>query len=86
MKTIWKFPFKISDVVRFMAPEHSEVLSIQMQNGVSCIWMLVCPGNRLIEKKFRIVGTGHPIDGFLGKFVGTIQEANGLLVWHIFEQ
>lgn len=86
MMTIWKYPLEITDEQTIELPQRSEILSVQMQNGVPTIWALVdpkAPGPK-VKQKIGIFGTGNPIDGVLFKqaFIGTVQQ--GSLVWHVF--
>ena len=69
-------------------PKDAEILCIQLQNDVPCIWALVDPENENKNRKFRIYGTGHPIEISYNSehhYIGTFQMANGSLIWHCFE-
>ncbi len=88
MKTIWKYEFEISDNIIIRMPADAEILCVQMQNDIPCIWAKVNPEKSLINRKFKMYGTGHPITekiGFFEKYIGTIQKFNGKLIFHIFE-
>ena len=37
-------------------------------------------------RTFLVKGTGHPLPDRGLRYVGTVQEAGGRLVWHVFEQ
>lgn len=82
--TIWKFPFRIVDVVELEMPEASHILHVDCQHGVPCIWAVVDPERAPVVRRFRLFGTGHPITGTLGKHIGTFQQ--GGFVWHMFEE
>lgn len=82
---IWKFPFEVTDKVFLAMPAEARVLTVQVQNGMPCLWALVEPRNTpdgLTE--FRIVGTGHEFDG-KGEYIGTFQLREGALVFHVFK-
>jgi hypothetical protein len=86
-KTIWKYeltPGKLS----IEMPKDAEILSVQMQNDIPCVWALVNPENKVKEKVIEIFGTGHEMhcDGISRKFIGTFQMHGGLLVFHLFER
>lgn len=81
-KTIWKYELA-GDTQELDIPEGGEVLTIQIQNGAICIWVLVDPNRPKEKRSFEVVGTGEPILGNPGKYLGTIQER--IYVWHIFE-
>ena len=83
MKTIYKFPLSITDEQTVSMPRGSQVLSVQMQNEQLNVWALVNTENLQEQRKFRIFGTGNPVDvDGNWKFVGTVQER--MFVWHIF--
>jgi hypothetical protein len=48
-----------------------------------CLWAIVNPENDKEERKFVVVGTGHPTPP-LEKYLGTAQMKSGF-VWHLFE-
>jgi hypothetical protein len=64
-------------------PEGAEPLTIETQNGVHCIWALVDPRAKKIERQFQIVGTGHEEVTDYHHYIGTVHE--GKFVWHLFE-
>ena len=82
--SVWKFELPIDDTVYATMPDGAEVLSVQAQFGVPCIWVLVDPAMPKVTKKFHWRGTGHPL-GDVGAFVGTVQLHGGSLVFHLFE-
>lgn len=87
-KQIFKYELGAIDRNIIMLPLGSEILSIQVQRGVPCIWVLVNPENQKEERWFEIFGTGHEISFDVErKFIGTFQlnEATSL-VFHLFER
>jgi hypothetical protein len=86
-RTIWKFPLVIDDRQVVNIPTYGEILSVQVQNGTPCIWVLVNPEEEPEPRHFEIFGTGNPFPVDVGsdrRFIGTFQE-NGF-VWHLFER
>jgi hypothetical protein len=83
-KVIWKYPIPIADQFALNLPSHCKVLSFQFQKNTPCIWVLVDPDAPKVNKGFRIYGTGNPM-GYFGNYIGTAQEFEGALVWHLFE-
>lgn len=81
---IWKFGLRVADRVRISMPVGSEVMCVQMQGGVPRLWVL-CGDGETEEREFFVVGTGHEVPVGAGRYVGTIQECGGRLVWHVFE-
>jgi hypothetical protein len=44
-KTIWKYNLLIADDQTIDLPKNAQILTIQNQNGDSCLWALVNPKN-----------------------------------------
>lgn len=88
IKSIWKYPLEIVDEQIIEMPEHSRILTAQVQNGVICIWALVNTQTITKEKiHIRVIGTGHIIEDFAYlRYISTIQLHNGALVFSIFEK
>lgn len=86
-KTIYKYELKITDRQNITMPVGSEMLSIQAQDDIPCIWALVDPSETgTTEKIIETFGTGHPIHYDIGvdrNFMGTYQTKG--LVFHVFE-
>jgi hypothetical protein len=88
MKTIWKYPLSenLEDQI-ISVPRGGEFLSAQKQGEILCLWYLVNPEALKEELKITIIGTGHTLqEGFDGIYLGTVQYAEGSLIWHIFEK
>lgn len=86
MKVVYKYRVPNSNN-RFAItlPVGAEVLTVQKQGLDINMWVLQTTElAKLEERNFRVVGTGHPFDENL-KYVGTVQELDGILVWHYFE-
>lgn len=85
MKTIWKFSLEMTDDQLVEMPKGAMVLSVQTQHEKPCLWALVDPDQKREERKISIRGTGHPIHGDLGAFIGTFQMHGGALIFHAFD-
>lgn len=88
MKQIWKYSLEMTDIAEVVMPFGAEVLSAVNQHGILCIWAMVDPNEQnRITRRFRIIGTGHPIEDKeqLGKFLGTVQFEKGQLILHVFD-
>lgn len=87
-KQIWKFPiypYKTDIEI----PIDAEILTVQTQNGIACIWALVNPNNNKELRHFELYGTGHDISYETGieiKYINTFQIHGGDLVFHLFER
>lgn len=84
MKEIWKFEIPIEGNFELSMPLGSEIIAFQTQYENPCIWAIVNPSSKLVLRTFSIKGTGHQFED-PGKYIGTIQQINGTLVWHLFE-
>ncbi len=83
-KTIWKYELPMVDTTISM-PIGAEILAVQLQKKIVCMWALIDPGSERENRNFRIVGTGSKKKIELKKenYLGTVQQE--IFVWHIFE-
>lgn len=87
--TIWKFPLEIVDEMAIEMPVGARLLTVQVQGGTPTLWALVSPQAPKVQRRIRIIGTGHPLrlaDDL--SYVGTVQTIGaygGDLVWHVFD-
>lgn len=82
---IYKYPFMIQDNFTIKMPKFAEILNIQDQDGIACIWVKADPSEPLETRYFHVAGTGHLLPQKQLIYHGTIQRRRGTLVWHIFE-
>jgi len=80
-KTIFKYSINGSFI---KIPDGGEILSVQHQNGVPTMWVLVDTDKPLVDREFLMFGTGDEIEVDGLTHIHTLQE-NGY-VWHIFER
>jgi len=87
LNEIWEFRIHITDKPLVAIPEEHEILCFQVQEGRPYIWALINRNSPIIQKRFRLLGTGNPIDANINltskDYIGTIQL--GVFVWHLFE-
>jgi hypothetical protein len=81
--SIWKYPLS-RDGWHGSVPVGARFLSAQVQHSDIVVWALVDTTAPVETRKFRILGTGFPLEGEPGEYVGTVQTHNGHFVWHIF--
>ena len=84
---IYKYPLKITDIQTVRMPKGAKILSVQEQHGKVCVWALVDPDERIVDKTILIIGTGNPIDDIdLDDyyFLNTVQSGGEPLIWHVF--
>lgn len=89
IKKIFKYQLETVDTQDVVMPKGAEVLTIQTQNEVPCIWALVNPDEETETRVFEIFGTGHDVYCDMGvdrKYLGTYQLAGGALIFHAFER
>jgi hypothetical protein len=87
-KTIWKFEIGTNKIIIEM-PKGAEILTIQTQYNVPCIWAMVDPNAEKELRHFEIFETGHEIYFDMGverKYINSFQLLGGDLVFHVFER
>lgn len=85
---IWKFPIPIEDEFSLQIPAKATVLTVQVQKGTPCVWVLMNELDakaNMVGRQFRLYGTGNPVDDDPGRYIGTFQVHGGELVFHLFE-
>lgn len=83
MKTVYKYPFPVSDKVSFFAPM-GPVLMVAMQGDQPCLWIDIFTEHEKVLRTFHVFGTGHEIpDSPALKHVGSFQQ--DVFVWHVYE-
>lgn len=85
---IWKFEIGAAPCAVEM-PKGAQILTVQNQNDLVCIWALVNPGNAKELRYFEIYGTGHNIftkNNTELRYINTYQLDEGTIVFHLFER
>ena len=83
---IFKYTITPADHFELELPIGAQILTVQTQYGVPCIWCLVNPNLSTEIRRFRMAGTGHPInEDFTLIYIGTFQMSGGQLIFHLFE-
>jgi hypothetical protein len=89
-ETIWKFPLPLLDDLGLAndrpvinMPEGARILTLQVQYDEPTLWAIVDPDQKLISRRFIVVGTGHEVPPDVGAYVGTWQPRG--FVFHLFE-
>jgi hypothetical protein len=82
--TVWKFEVAAGDVVRVPMPAGARVLHVGTQRPRHlCVWAEVDGLAGLVERRFLVRGTGHPLPADRGPHLGTV--IDGPFVWHVYE-
>lgn len=84
MIAVHKYP--ITFETNIMMPKDAKILTVQVQNNLPFIWAEVDTDEMKYPRKFMMFGTGHQIPSHMSRrYIGTIQEAGGALIWHVYE-
>jgi hypothetical protein len=86
-RAIWKFVIDVKDEFFLEMPPGAKVLSVQEQDGVPCLWAAVRPSaaQHPQQRRFFVVGTGHPMPKDATKYLGTFQLQGGAFIGHLWE-
>lgn len=85
MRTVYKYGFAIQDDVTLTLPRDAEILHVDAQGAVPCVWALVDTTADEVDRRFLLAGTGHPLPDDGLTHVGSFQMVGGALVFHLFE-
>jgi len=83
--TVYKYPLAIVGEQVVPMPQGARILCVQLQRGDLCLWALVNTANVETDRTIEIIGTGNPAHHRPRTYLGTVQTAGGMLVWHVFE-
>ena len=81
---IYKYAFPIQDRFEIEMPIYSEIIKVEMQGNIPCLWAIVNPGAVLCKTKFVVIGTGQEFNEDNLVHISTFQQ--GEFVWHLFEE
>ena len=85
---IYKYPLQVTDKQTIKLPSEHEILCVQIQGRLPCIWAMVNPYAPEEELLIETIGTGHRINedkGMTRNYIGTYQISGGAFVFHVFE-
>lgn len=83
MARIYKYPLNVVDKQSVKLPLGSQILSVQLQKCVPCIWALVNPDAQVTEVNVRFVATGEDVSNIEHlTYLSTLHI--GYLVYHVF--
>jgi hypothetical protein len=84
-KTIWKITLKTQHLQDIETPAGAEILYVDKQHGLLCLWFLCDPAQPSVKRKIMIAGTGFAEVPNGSKYHGTVLLEGGHLVLHAFE-
>lgn len=84
MNEVWKYILTVGEDGGLVEmPKDAIILSAGNQDGKICVWAIVDPKVERVTRQFRVIGTGWPVTGYRGTFIGTaIMDP---FVWHVFD-
>jgi len=87
---VWKFvlatiPTDVRDRQVLEMPVGAQMLTVQMQDDLLCLWALVDPNAPRASYTFRIAGTGHNIEEEKLLYIGSVLLFNDTIVFHVFQ-
>lgn len=94
MKTVWKYPIPLGDIIEIPMPRDARVLHVALQGREPTIWALVDDEHEPVMRRFRLAGTGQDLLAPLAvteylHHVGSFQIPNLIgefeFVGHLFE-
>ena len=80
--TVWKYVLSMSNEQGMAMPIDAEIVHVEMQGDVLCMWALVDSKNGVEHRIFRIHGTGHHVHSN-EVYIGTA--VSDPYVRHVFE-
>lgn len=83
---IYKYPLAVIDFQEIKLPAGAQILSLQVQREIPCIWALVDPKAELRTHHISTYGTGYGTEAYSGKYIGTYQLKRGEFVFHVFDK
>jgi hypothetical protein len=83
MHRVYKYQLELQPLVTIKMPRGAELLYLNIQHEVPCIWARVKIDNPTEDRTFRICGTGHDAED-TGPYVGSFYLQGGLFVFHVF--
>jgi hypothetical protein len=70
-------------------PAAAKLLSVALKDDEPCLWAMVDPEARMVERRIRVVATGedfsNPFPPFVGTFVLEGVLDHETLVFHVFD-
>jgi hypothetical protein len=87
-KMVYKYQLNTTNNQSVWLPKGAEILTVQTQNNIPYIWVLIDTSQPMEERRFEIFGTGASIHYDMGtdrKYIRTYQLYSKNLVFHLFE-
>jgi len=88
MKTVVRYPLKVSDCLEVEMPQGAQIVHLGVTRARPCLFALVDEQNPRVLRRFRLTATGEPIPDLVPdwKFVGSLLlGANDCHLWDLGE-
>ena len=87
MLRVFKYLVEIGNYFEVELPRSAQILTVDLQGSEIKLWALVDPKRPMIKRRFRLSGTGHPIEEDMEnlKYINTFLVHEGAVVVHVFE-
>ncbi len=86
MKRIHKYVLDNASTQRVAMPQGAQILCVQAQAPHICLWAMVDADLPSEQRTIRVEVDGAGVDGADSlKYIGTVQLAAGIYVFHVFE-
>jgi len=85
MHHIFKYPLEVTNRQIIQMPKGADILCIQVQKGLPCLWVNVNDKHELQDYIIETFGTGHNVNFGVRKYIGTYQLNGGSFVGHVFK-
>jgi hypothetical protein len=82
---IWKYPLDLTALQTIEMQEGAEIIYVREQHGRPTLWALVDPYATQESRTFGILPTGASFDESEVRYLGTVFQHEGALVWHVVE-
>lgn len=86
---VWKFALPMNDFPVVRMPRGATVLHAAKQDEELYLWAVVTPTSPMVDRTFRVAGTGHPLllteSQAWATYVNTVHMLGGKFVVHIFD-
>lgn len=83
---IWKFSLPVrAEPAIVPMPIGARIISVQPQREQFCFWAIVDPNQDRENRRFIWLATGQAFAAEGMTYHGTVQTANGMRVFHLFE-
>ena len=85
MRTIFKYQLLSQWEQVISMPAGAKILTVQMQHDEICLWVECCNDAPEEGRIIYIFGTGHDLGKIKCRYIGSVQQDGGHIVWHFYD-